>query len=39
MIDTVLQSLATGLPNLIGQFVAAAIVYAAGIAAYLRLPG
>jgi putative membrane protein len=37
MIDTVLQSLATGLPNLIGQFVAAAIVYAAGIAAYLRL--
>jgi putative membrane protein len=37
MIETVLHSLATGLPNLIGQFVAAAFVYAAGIAAYLRL--
>lgn len=37
MIATVLQSLASGLPNLIVQFIAAAGVYGAGIALYLRL--
>jgi putative membrane protein len=35
--DPVLQSLFSGLPNLLLQFVAAAGVYAAGIAVYKRL--
>jgi putative membrane protein len=35
--DPVLQSLFSGLPNLILQFAAAAAVYCAGIAAYARL--
>lgn len=35
--DPVLQSLISGLPTLVVQFVAAAAVYAAGIAAYARL--
>lgn len=35
--DPVLQSLISGLPTLVLQFVAAAAVYAAGIAAYTRL--
>jgi putative membrane protein len=37
MIEPILQSLASGLPNLVFQFVAAAGVYGAGIAIYLRL--
>jgi putative membrane protein len=37
MIGPVLQSLASGLPNLVLQFAAAAGVYGAGIAIYLRL--
>lgn len=37
MIETVLGSLASGLPKLLAHFVAAAAIYAAGIAAYLRL--
>jgi putative membrane protein len=37
MIETVLGSLASGLPKLLGHFVAAAAIYAAGMAAYLRL--
>jgi putative membrane protein len=35
--DPVLQSLISGLPTLVLQFVAAAAVYAAGIAIYARL--
>ena len=35
--DAVLQSLAAGLPQLVLQFLAAAGVYAAGIAVYTRL--
>ncbi|MCU0986174.1 MAG: DUF350 domain-containing protein [Acetobacteraceae bacterium] len=35
--DPVLQSLISGLPTLVVQFVAAAAVYVAGIAAYARL--
>jgi putative membrane protein len=35
--DPVLQSLISGLPTLVLQFLAAAGVYAAGIAAYTRL--
>jgi putative membrane protein len=35
--DPVLQSLISGLPTLVVQFLAAAAVYAAGIAAYTRL--
>lgn len=37
MIESVLQSLASGLPVLVIQFIAAAGVYGAGIAIYLRL--
>lgn len=37
MIESVLQSLASGLPVLVVQFIAAAGVYGAGIAIYLRL--
>lgn len=37
MIDAVLQSLETGLPRLLGHFLAAAAVHAAGMAVYLRL--
>jgi putative membrane protein len=37
MIESVLQSLASGLPVLVMQFIAAAGVYGAGIAVYLRL--
>ncbi|QXM25882.1 DUF350 domain-containing protein [Elioraea tepida] len=35
--DPVLQSLFSGLPNLVLQFAAAAAIYCAGIAAYKRL--
>ncbi|WP_291296686.1 DUF350 domain-containing protein [Elioraea sp.] len=35
--DPVLQSLISGLPTLVLQFIAAAAVYAAGIAIYARL--
>lgn len=37
MIDPVLDSLISGLPRLLGHFVAAAAVHAAGMAVYLRL--
>lgn len=37
MMDVVLQSLWSGLPALLSQFAAAAAIYAAGIAVYLRL--
>lgn len=37
MMDVVLQSLWSGLPALLSQFAAAAAVYAAGLAVYVRL--
>jgi len=37
MIDPILDSLISGLPRLLGHFVAAAAVHAAGMAVYLRL--
>ncbi len=37
MIENVLGSLASGLPRLVAHFLAAAAIYAAGMAAYLRL--
>ncbi|MFM8991794.1 MAG: DUF350 domain-containing protein [Alphaproteobacteria bacterium] len=37
MIENVLGSLASGLPRLVAHFLAAAAIYAAGMAAYQRL--
>lgn len=37
MIENVLGSLASGLPRLVAHLLAAAAIYAAGMAAYLRL--